>query len=135
MVALRHDPGGHHARQLWPRVMPGDDWPGDHHHYWCAWDGDHLVGLCSAVRLEAEPSVVFLSSTAVLRTHRGRGLQRRMVRHRIRWARRQGARVVITYTRNDNWPSAANLVREGFQWYAPARSWAGAGMWYFRRDL
>lgn len=124
------------VRRLWARGFPDDEWPGDHHTYWIAWDGRAPAGFCSAVVLADDPATVFFSSSAVFPSWRGIGLHRRMIAVRRRWARRRGARCLITYVKAFNRPSAANLVRAGFHWYNPAVRWAGdyRTTWYFMRD-
>ena len=48
---------------------------------------------------------------------RGRGLQRRLIRVRVRHARRIGLRRVYTYVSAPNIASMKSLVREGFEPY------------------
>jgi len=119
-------------RETYRRGFYGDEWVGDHHAFWMveSCDGE-LAGFCSAVRL-ANDATVFLSSAYVFRPFRGRGLQRAMIRHRTAWAKRGGAKAVITYTVEGNWPSAASLLKTGFRPYEPAWPWVGRA-WYFQR--
>jgi GNAT superfamily N-acetyltransferase len=119
---------------LWHRGMPEDKWVGDHHTFWHLLSPEREVaGFCSAVYLPSERSV-FLSSACVFRAHRGKDLQRKLIRHRMRWAKAQGADVVLTYTVDGNWPSAWNLLREGFHAYTPEYAWVGKA-WYFKRKV
>jgi GNAT superfamily N-acetyltransferase len=83
--------------------------------------------------LAQEPGA-FLSSAVVFKGHRGGGLQRRMIRRRLAWARRRGAKYMVTYTIHGNWPSAYNLLRAGFKAYDPQYEYAGRA-WYFQRAV
>ena len=122
-------------QKLFARGLPGDEWVGDHHTFWIAYaPSGEVCGFCSAVQVDAEHSV-FLSSAVVFPAHRGKGLQRRMIRHRIAWAKRNGATTVVTYTVPHNWRSINSILRLSFQYYEPAWAWAGRGAWYFFRPL
>lgn len=134
MISLRISRDLALNKALYARGLPGDPWVGDHHTFWIARDADgEPVGFCSAVYMAWEQSV-FLSSAVVFRAARGRGLQRRMIRTRVAWARRRGAECVLTYTVEHNWPSAYNLLREGFRHYDARYAWVGKA-WYFRKLL
>lgn len=120
-------------RRLFHRGFPYERWVGDHHVFWiarCASTG-RIAGFCSAVFLPSEHTV-FLSSAYVFSEFRGRQIQRTMLRHRLRWAKRQGATTVVTYTVEKNWRSATNLLRMGFHAYEPAWPYVGRA-WYFQR--
>ena len=56
---------------------------------------------------------------------RGQGLQRRLIRARVAYAKREGFPEVWTYTSNYNVASSNNLIREGFTLWAPG-SWGGS---------
>jgi GNAT superfamily N-acetyltransferase len=121
-------------RALFARGLPGDLWVGDHHTFWIATDDSgEAVGFCSAVLLPWDKTV-FLSSAVVFRAARGNGWQRRMIRHRLRWAARHGMTDAVTYTVRENWPSAVSLLGCGFRTYEPRHAWAGR-VWYWHRAL
>lgn len=65
-----------------------------------------------------------LTRCGVLKEHRGRGLQNRLLRVRIGYARRVGAKLVWTYTHATNIKSSNNLMDEGFRLWKPAH-WQG----------
>lgn len=79
----------------------------------------------------------WLRYCVVDRAARGGGIQRRLLRARLRWARARRATCVRTYTSYDNWPSYRNLVAAGFRvtrgYPDPAAS--GGGWVYWRRAL
>jgi GNAT superfamily N-acetyltransferase len=55
--------------------------------------------------------------------HRGHGLQRKLIRVRVRWAKKQKAKGVVTYTLADNIASSNNLIKEGFRLFEPLEPW------------
>lgn len=78
---------------------------------------------------------MFLSRAGVFPWLSGRGLQRRMIRTRIKWAKKIGARYVVTYTTYDNHLSICNLIKCGFRFYVPEWKWAGPGVHYFMYEI
>jgi GNAT superfamily N-acetyltransferase len=119
-------------RALFRQAFPVDHWVGDHHAFWVLWDGPTPAGFCSAVHLVRD-NTVFLSSAGVFAPYQGRGLQRRLIQARLRWARRLGATTAVTYVRHSNPVSLVNLLRTGFQIYSPQVNWAGRDVWYLQR--
>jgi GNAT superfamily N-acetyltransferase len=99
---------------------------------WLATSGGRPVGF--AVAAQPAPDIVFLRRAGVLPAARGRGVHRRLIAVRVRWARRQGARWVVTYTSRDNGPSMRGLLEAGFEVYEPEDAYVGPQV-YFRRRL
>jgi GNAT superfamily N-acetyltransferase len=128
------------ARDLWEEYMSldrsKDVWPGDDHTYWALTDGQHNCGLTSAV-YRPEKGYVYLSYAIIMPSRRDKGLQRRLIQHRLRWAKRQGAFYAVTYTLLHNYPSVINLLRCGFKFASEPRGWPGYGPdWhYFEKQL
>lgn len=91
----------------------------------------HVVGY-ACVRLVENESLVYLSRAGVSLAHRGRGLQRRLIRVRLAYARKLG-RGAITYTVRANPRSINNLIACGFRYYEPAFAWATRDMLYWYR--
>ncbi len=87
-------------------------------HWWGVYDDGKLVAIASADTYQPaddiDRPVVVLTSAAVAKTHRGLGLQRRLIKARVRWAEKIDARAVSTYTYMNNPVSLTNLVRLGF---------------------
>ncbi len=72
----------------------------------------------------------FLASSGVIPEYRGLGIQRKLIRARVRKAQRLNLHRVMSYTSNYKLYSANNLIREGFTLYEPdyseelgGRSW------------
>jgi ribosomal protein S18 acetylase RimI-like enzyme len=72
---------------------------------------------------------IYLSRCGVLPDARGLGLQRRLIRARLR-GRRGPA---VTYTAAWNCASSNNLIACGFRLYTPVRAWAGRDVLYWIR--
>lgn len=92
------------------------------------------VGYAGA-RVCDEGEAVFLSRAGVLKEARGKGIQRRLIRARVLWARKQKADCVITYTSISNCPSSNNLAAFGFQLWRPEWKWVGAEYLYWKFKL
>jgi RimJ/RimL family protein N-acetyltransferase len=67
----------------------------------------------------------FLCRAGVVRGHRGQGLQCRLIRARVRYARDAGWRGVYTYTLPSNPASGNNLIKCGFRQFLPSYAWGG----------
>ena len=99
--------------------------------WWVVISGNRIVAYCGC--LYSDGVCIFVRAW-VHADYRGRGLQRKMIRQRIKAARRD-CTTAITYTTADNYASANNLIKEGFLLYHPAYSYAGNGMLYFKRKV
>ncbi len=66
----------------------------------------------------------YLNSCGVRPTDRGQGLQKRLIRVRLRHAKAKGL-TSLTYTLADNCHSINNLIACGFKAYNPAYPWVG----------
>lgn len=71
----------------------------------------------------------WLVRAGVLKAYRGGGLQRHLIRVRVKEARRRRLGRVLTYTSAENLPSQRNLIRCGFLPYR-----AEGGCIYFERE-
>lgn len=92
------------------------------------------AGYCSAVLVD-KGDAVFLARAGVLNDFRGQGVQRASVNHRIRWGRRHGAKIALTYVHPDNYRSWVNLVKTGFKIYTPDFAFAGREFFYFQKEI
>lgn len=96
-------------------------WSESHAPEGCAWwvvDGAPVNGYCAA-QITPDGETVRLERAYVAPTLRGLGLQRRMIRVRLRFGRARGASKAYTYTWGGNVRSQRSLIREGF---LPSRS-------------
>lgn len=90
--------------------------PEDYPLLWVVVDADKVAAYATAYETEAR--VLSLRGCQVARQYRGRGLQRRLLRVRLAYARRHGYRTVRTYVATDNLPSLRNVLGAGL---IPAR--------------
>ena len=136
MIRLRQTDDVEEIRALNALSFPNDKWIGDDHTFWVATSDDGTsAGYCSAV-FRPEGGYVFLSRAAVFPWAEGQGLQRRMIRTRVRWAKTlQGCNRVITYTSLKNYQSMVNLLRCGFRFYTPPMLYVGEQYHYFELPL
>jgi GNAT superfamily N-acetyltransferase len=102
--------------------------------WWLAYAGDVAVGYAGMRDAKSEPGAAFLCIAGVVPEHRGKGLQRRLIRVRVQKARRLMKTAVISYTL-DNAPSGNNLIACGFRLYSPDKRWEGGDVAYWRRLL
>jgi GNAT superfamily N-acetyltransferase len=131
------------CEQLFTRFFPGCIKPRQDSVWWVAIElaqRDEIVAFASA-RLIEDGSAIF-NSAGVLREHRGHGLQRRLIRARVAWAKRQGCPHAVTYTATDNATSANSLIASGFKqleldkpWFPNCAHCESAGFVYWRRSL
>ena len=119
-----------HDRLMFPDSSRVTEEPGNA--YWIVTDDDgEVVAYASvrALRVESgDPewsATAFLSRAGVHPSARRKGLQKRLIRARVSWARRNGFKRVVTYTAWGNVPSLRALVRCGFLPYLPSYHWAG----------
>ncbi len=121
-------------KELHKKTLPSDDFDTiKHSTYWLVWHNDRPVGFCSVRKCDRE--ILFLSRAGLLDAARGKGLHKRMIRTRIRWAIKEGYGKLITYTTIDNIQSSSNLEKCGFKRYLPDYAYAGKNVLYYMRDL
>ena len=114
--------------------FPSDDpYPIEGAYWWIAEEDGQPVAFAGLKLLDE--GFGFLCRAGVLPAGRGRGLQRRLIRARMSYARRIGIRSLCTYTVPDNPVSSNNLIRCGFQLYRPPALWAGGECLYWWKDL
>lgn len=93
-------------------------------------DQGRRVGFCS-LRVCAEDTV-FFSRIGV--SEKGHGHHRKAISYRLKWAKRNGYKWVVTYASVDNYASIANLIKLRFELYEPEYDYAGKGFLYFRKN-
>lgn len=107
---------------------------GDDIAWWLAWDGAAAVGF-AGVRpsVHGDGNGAFMISAGVTPSHRGKGIQKQLIRARVRWARKRGIGWIWTYTHSGNNASMRSLIRCGFlPWRPPFLP----GEWvYWKRDI
>jgi len=121
------------------RILPSDVpvTPSDRTVWWIAYDGDKPAGFASLTRDTDVQDGDFghLSRSGVYKAYRGSGIQQRLIRARIAYARRSGWKVVVTDTQWWNAASINSLLSCGFRAFRPALPWMGDGTVYWRRNV
>lgn len=115
--------------KIFPTDDPVDVW--DKRAVWWIAPGAAYCGI----RPTAREGLAFLLRAGVVEAYRGQGLQRRMIRTRLRWARTAGFVEVCTYTIPTNPWSSNNLIACGFRLYDPPHRWAGEDTNYWVRKV
>ncbi len=91
--------------------------------WWVAFEGKTPVAFACLRPSARWDNVGYLSIAGVLPAWRGKGLQRRLIKKRVEYARKLGWHTVITETVNDNAPSMRSLIAAGFRPYLPQVRW------------
>ena len=130
-----HDPATRALLEYLQLTILPSDAPADYiGFWWVAYDGTEPVGFASLYASNRWSDAGYLSRAGVTRSHRGRGLQKRLIRVRERRARDLGWRWLITDTWN-NPPSQNSLIACGYRTFTPSKPWAGDGVTYWRKKL
>lgn len=106
--------------------LEGSEW-------WIAWDENkEPVGYCGVVIYE---DFAVHKRCGVLPRARGNKLQKKMLRLRENFARKQGCESISTYVSIQNCISANNLFKTGYLSYNPEWRWGGEGFLYVQKTL
>ncbi|MFN4278295.1 MAG: GNAT family N-acetyltransferase [Ferrovibrio sp.] len=122
--------------RLQKHILPYDDIaPTTEGYWWLAFEGDRTVAFAGLYPSAQVAGRGYLCRAGVLRSHRGLGLQRRLIHARVRKARSLGWHSVVTDTQPYNVPSSNSLIRCGFKLYRPDHLYAGEETLYWKKDL
>lgn len=99
-------------------------------HGWIVRCGDDRkpIGFCTCTDIGHR--ILFLSRAGLLPNYFGYGLHKRLINIRLRYAKVNGFKTVITYVKKDNYASFANLIKCGFLIYTPEYDYAGKDFIY-----
>lgn len=124
------------VEKIHKRCFPDDDVlsPKEGGFWWVVKLGAEVVGFCAMRRSTRWTDTGYLWRSAVVREHRGKGLQKRMIKVREKEARRQGWVWLISDT-NDNTSSANNLIKSGYTMYDPSWPYGVDTTCYWRKRL
>jgi len=101
--------------------------------HWIAKEGSMPIGFCSAKDIGYR--ILYLTRAGVLKEHRGNGIQKRFIKARERFAKRNNFKKIITYTLKDNYQSIASLIKSGYLLYKPEYDYAGPEFVYLIKEL
>ena len=109
--------------------------PFDHGEWWIVYDKNKDPAAFAGIKPSYQwLDTGYLCRAGVLSHHRGQGLQRRLIRKRIRRARELGWKWLVTDT-NENTISANNLIECGFRMYTPSSPWSFKTACYWRLKI
>lgn len=103
-------------------------------HWWIVKDPKGIPAAMCGIKVDLQSKQGYLCRSVVLPAHRGHGIQRAMIRHRLKFAQKLGLRDVVTDTIS-NVISSNNLIETGFRMYEPAAEWGNEGALYWRKQL
>jgi len=92
------------------------------------------AGYAGVVQSTQWGDTAYLCRAGVLYRYRGNGLQKRLIKARIRAAKTMGFNWLISDT-SDNAPSANSLIAAGFRMYDPSKPYALSNSLYWRLKL
>jgi mycothiol synthase len=125
LTAAEHDAVYAVAVECWPDMATPEPMPAPPYDDWAqeelrgpvifgAFDNDRMVGYAALVTRPASPEVLEHGFTAVVRSHRGRGIATALKRVQIAWAAEHGYRELVTYTQEGNEPMRAINAKLGY---------------------
>lgn len=91
-----------------------------------------IIGY-ACLRFVTHEKLAYLTRAGISGEHRGQGLQKRLIRVRLAYAKQRGYPAAITYTVRANSRSVNSLIACGFRYYEPPNAWAGREMLYWYR--
>ena len=113
LTAAHHEAIYAVAVECWPDMATTEPMPAPPYDDWAheelrgpvifgAFDGEQLVGYAALVTRPANPGMLEHGFTAVVRSHRGRGIAMALKRTQLAWAAEEGYRRLVTYTQEGN---------------------------------
>ena len=94
-------------------------------------DSNKVIAYCGSIYTEG---ICIYIRAWVRKDNRGKGLQKKLINIRYK-AALKNSRTVITYTTKDNYPSANNLISQGFKLYFPEYAYGGKEMLYWIKQI
>ena len=122
-------------RRLQKMCLPGDR-PYDMRKgtWWLAYQDKTAIAFAAMAHSAQWVSTGYLCRAGVMRLFRGKGLQKRLISVRERYARCVGYTHLITDTR-DNPASSNSLIARGFKIYQPTKPWGWSNAIYWIKKL
>jgi GNAT superfamily N-acetyltransferase len=99
--------------------------------WWVIEHNGKIIAYCGCIYTEG---ICIFNRAWVHRKHRGKGIQSKMIKARLK-AAKGSCSVAITYTTFDNIPSANNLIKNKFVLYNPLYAYAGEDKLYFIKQI
>jgi GNAT superfamily N-acetyltransferase len=102
--------------------------------WWVGFDGDTPVAFCVLSPSRKWADTAYLARSGVIPAYRGKGLQKRMITIREKYAKRKNFTWVISDT-TANPPSSNSLIKRGYQLFEPSSPWAWVHSLYWRKRI
>lgn len=102
--------------------------------WWVAFEHGHAVAFAGISTCLNHGNSGYLCRAGVIPRARGRGLQKKLIRKRLAFARKKGWSQVVTDT-HKNPASANSLISCGFRMYRPEFPWSFTTACYWRKSL
>lgn len=103
--------------------------------WWLMYHEGEPIGFASISPSNTYPNIgVYLSSAGIIPKYRGFGLQKKLIRVRLRYAKALGKKWAISETVL-NPQSANNLIACGFRSFQPEKPWSYKDAHYWRKKL
>lgn len=104
-------------------------------HWWIAYDSKRTPIAFAGIEQSYQWSDTgYLCRSGVIPQARGAGLQKKLIRVRLSFAKRYGWNYVITDTAKDNVASSNSLISCGFRLYNPSYKWGFKSGNYWRKS-
>lgn len=103
-------------------------------YWWVATHNDTPVAFIGVVESPRARQVGYFNRVGVLPDHRGKRLQRRLMRAMEQKAKKIGWKKIITDTRH-NPSSANNIIAAGYKMFSPIDAWGHIDACYWTKDL
>jgi GNAT superfamily N-acetyltransferase len=100
--------------------------------WWMAYCDGRLAGFAAMLQSSKTPQAAYLARAGTLEAFRGRGLQKKLIRERLKFAKDLGLTQAITDT-TDNVASANALIATGFRMFEPDDPWGLPNTLYWRK--
>lgn len=102
--------------------------------WWLIYCDGEPAGFAGMIPSKRWLNCGYFCRAGILPEHRGKKLQRRLIRVRMAMAKKVGMYAVLSDTR-DNPSSANNLIECGFRMYTPKYPWGYTNTSYWRKIL
>lgn len=139
VVCVKVDPLRPKTKELLTALQK-DCLPGDRLYFpddgvwWIAYHQRAAVAFACVAPSRHTAQAVYLGRCGVVKAARGQGIQRRLIRIRLAWAKRKGYKWAVSDT-TDNVPSSNNLIACGFRLYTPEYKHAYVRSLYWKRAI
>lgn len=121
---------------LQKKCLPYDSiYPVNVGHWWVVYNESLLpVGFAGMVRSKHWLDCGYMCRAGVIEEYQGHGIQKRLIKARMQYAKKLGWNWLITDT-TENPASSNSLISQGFRLYNPTEPWANKHSLYWRKHL